>query len=160
MNANSIDVLSKQRVRLDSILNGMKELPKARGTATAITSLEKGRMYIGEILLGLGKTYPYDKTKTATNPEGIQEAVDKSTVNWKVVGNEIQDLNNYREALQNEVDNFLKEIFDVGVSNYGVNNGKDAFILSCNLSEAYRGLKEARMWLGVRLGEIRDIHNK
>lgn len=156
MDANSVNVLSEQRVRLDSILNRMKEFPKSRGTAAAITSVEKGRMYIGEILGVLGKEYPYNKTKDATTAEDIQEATDKSTVVLEVVGNEVVDLNTIREVLQNEVDSFLEEVFNDKHNNLVFQTTKAKFVYDCTVSEAYRGLKEGRMWLGARLGEIRD----
>lgn len=156
MNKQSIQVLSEQRVKLDVVLNSMKQLPKSREVSLAFTSLQKGRMYIGEILFQLGKEYPYDKTKEATKPDEIEKAVDVSNKVIALDENEIVALNMLRDIIADATDSFLKEVFDVGKSSFGVIGEKNVFILSCNISEAYRGLKETRMWLGVRLGEIRN----
>lgn len=160
MNESSVKVLSEQRVRLDAILQSMNMLPRSRGASLGVTALEKGRMYIGEMLFVLGKKYPYDKTKGATTAEGIQDAVDKVDTFTPIDTNEIVALNNLREEIQVELDLFVKEIFEVGLTGFGTNGNKEKFIMDCNISEAYRGLKETRMWLGVRLGEIRDNSKK
>lgn len=156
MNKQSIQVLSEQRVKLDVILSSIKQLPKSREVSLAYTSLQKSRMYMGEILFQLGKQYPYDKTKKATKPSEIEKAVDVSNKVITLDENEIVALNMLRDIIADAINSFLKEVFDVGKSNFGVSGEKDIFILSCNISEAYRGLKETRMWLGVRLGEIRN----
>lgn len=147
--------LTTQRENLDSIKTAINDLPKSRGTALAYTALEKSRMYIGEICRELGKEYPYEATKTATTAEGIQEAIDKSTIVWKIQGNEIVDLNKLRENLETELTTLLNTITLIKLNN----NEQDRFVMNCITSEAYRGLKESRMYLGIRLGEIRDNAN-
>lgn len=148
--------LTEQRVRLDAIKNAINELPASRGKALAYTSLEKGRMYVGEVLRELGKEYPYEATKKATDAKGIQEAADTSDTVWEVKGNEIVELNRFREVLEQEELIFLNCMEKV----QNPIRWRNTFVTSCVVSEAWRGLKEARMWLGIRLGEIRDNANK
>lgn len=152
----TVNSLTNQRKRLDIIKKGIEHLPKSRGTALAFTALERGRMWIGEICRELGELYPYEKTKTATTAEGIQPAVDVSDAPVQVYENEIVGLNAFREELETECDTFLTIAFARGdlVTFAGV--GTPAFKVSVALREAYKGLKEARMWLGIRLGEIRE----
>lgn len=156
-----INTLTEQRVRLDALKEGLIQLPNSRGKSLSYTALEKGRMYLGEVCRELGKAYPYEKTKEAVDAKGIQDAVDTSTIEWKIVGNEVVDLNKFREELEQEEVYFLDFIETFNASKGIKELSKiDKFKLDCNISEAWRGLKEARMWLGIRLGEIRDNAKK
>jgi len=152
----TVNTLTKQRERLDAIKIAIGKLPKSRGNAIAFTSLEKGRMYIGEICRELGKSYPYEATKTATTAEGIQDAVDISVNTIEVDTNEIVALNNFRELLNNELKSFEVLVFEEKGGIPVSDNARDRFVMNCVIGEAYRGLKETRMWLGIRLGELRD----
>jgi len=148
-----IKTLTTQRERLDSIKTGLGTLPKSRGTALAFTALEKSRMYIGEICIQLGNENPYEATKTATDAKGIQDAVDTSELVYGTSGNEIIDLNTFRTDLEIE----LEKLLDVIEKMKSPVGGRNSFVTNCIVSEAYRGLKESRMYLGIRLGELRDI---
>jgi len=151
----TIELFTSQRERLDALKNGITLLPNTRGKSLAFTSLEKGRMYIGEICGELGKEYPYADTKKATTAEGIQEAVDKATKSTPAFldkGNEIVNLNDLRDLMDKEVDTFLVNITKLAAMKPSIKK----FVIDCKVSEAYRSLLEARMWLGVRLGEIKD----
>ena len=156
-----IDTLSIQRKGLDAIKIAINKLPNSRGKALGFTALEKGRMYIGEVSRELGAEYPYEATKQAVDAKGIQAAVDLADTETPVIsitGNEVVDLNVLREVIEKELESFTHTIFPkVSMSTYGINSGLGKkFVLDCNISEAYRSLKESRMWLGVRLGELRD----
>ena len=150
----TVDKLTKQRESLDSIKNAITELPKSRGTSLAFTKLKKGRMYIGELALDLGKDFPYEKTKEATTAEGIQDAVDLSSNPLVIGDNEITNLNNLRDLITTEINTFLETTMPIKLAGKSI---QERFVMNCNISEAYRGLKESRMYLGIRLGEIRDI---
>lgn len=156
---NVLESLTSQRVRLDTVKKAMIGLPRSRGASLAFTALEKGRMYIGEMCRELGKEYPYEATKKAIDAKGIQDAVDVSTDTGDIVvnHNEIVSLNILRDNLEKELIVFISITFIV---NGGIAPSKDnaeRFQMSCAVSEAYKGLKEARMWMGIRLGELRDI---
>ena len=157
-----IDTLSIQRKGLDAIKIAINKLPNSRGKALGFTALEKGRMYIGEVSRELGAEYPYEATKQAVDAKGIQAAVDLADTETPVIsitGNEVVDLNTLREVLEKELDYFMGIIFipKKGLNAKLISIGVDKkFTLDCNISEAYRSLKESRMWLGVRLGELRD----
>lgn len=157
---NVVSNLTKQREALDAFKTAINELPKSRGASLAFTALEKGRMYMGEICRELGKEYPYEATKTATTAEGIQDAADISCIIWEVQANEIVELNRLREALEIELDMFIETVFhpEKGISTFPKDTVLSNFVIDCNIAEAYRGIKEARMYLGIRLGEIRDNH--
>lgn len=151
----TIKALTEQRISLDALKVGMAQFPNSRGKALSFTALEKGRMWIGEVCRELGKEYPYEATKTATTAEGIQEAVDtvtKGTVVFLIKENEITNLNEMRHILEQELTLFVKYLSNIEVPS----NWENKFAMDCAASEAYRSLKEARMWLGIRLGEIRD----
>ena len=148
----TIGKLTAQRVSLDMHKDAINRLPASRGKALAFTSLEKGRMYLGEVCRELGMEYPYEATKTATTAEGIQDAVDTSDKAYSIDENEIVALNVIREKLDKETEQLLAVIESLPSSKWTI--GK--FKIDCAISEAYRGLKEARMWLGIRLGEIKD----
>lgn len=150
-----MEQLTLQRKGLDSVLATMNSLPNSRGKALAYTALQKGRMYIGEVLRELGKEYPYEATKEATTAEGIQDAVDKADADTPVLintGNEIIDINKLRDILEKELDSF---VVTIGALPKSVDLMKK-FVQDTNIAEAYRSLKESRMWLGIRLGELRD----
>lgn len=144
--------LTEQRVRLDMHKDAISRLPKSRGQALAFTALEKGRMYVGEVCRELGKEYPYEATKTATTAEGIQDAVDVSDKGYTIDANEIVALNDIREHLDKETEHFLILVDSLPKAKWSIKK----FTQDCAISEAYRGLKETRMWLGIRLGELRD----
>ena len=146
--------LTLQRERLDSTKVAIGKLPRSRGQALAFTSLEKGRMYVGELCRELGKAYPYEATKKATTAEGIQEAVDLSTKEIHLGDNEISNLNFLRDDIEVETKVLLDSIREIQAPN----DRMDQFVMNTKASEAYRGLLEARMWLGIRLGELRDLN--
>lgn len=151
----TIELLTERRIELDAMQKAIQLLPPSRVTALAITAIQKGRMYLGEVNFVLGKEFPYEKTKKATTPEGIQPAVDLSDAIWKLRDNEIISLNEIRTELDSITEETTKAMLVCATAD----SPKDIytkFILDCNISEAYRSLKEGRMWLGVRLGEIRD----
>jgi hypothetical protein len=151
----TIKHLTNQRERLDAVKTAINTLPKSRGTSLAFTSLEKGRMYIGEICRELGKEYPYEATKQATDAKGIQDAVDTAKTDTpaiQLVSNEVVNLNTIREVLEQELTELIKTIGSIK----SPTGHREAFEMSCVCSEAWRGLKETRMWLGIRLGEIKD----
>lgn len=154
MRETTIQTLTENRVNLDGIGKSLTLLTGSRYVSLAITALELGRMYVGEIALELGKEYPYEKTKKATSPEQIQKAVDLYEGKIKEHNNEIQAIVSIRESIDNINDNTLKTVNEFVLDSPV--KGLDKFKIDCNISEAYRSLKEARMWLGKRLGEIRD----
>lgn len=152
-----INLVTNDRVRLDGVLKAIKELPSSRGASMAYTNLETGRMWLGEVCRELGKEYPYEKTKEATDAKGIQAAVDKARRALRFDGTEVQRLNLIREYLDNIINSYVDEIFDRDLTCKDV---KDDFRFNVALVNAYTGLKQARMALGLRLGELRDIEYK
>jgi len=158
MSKEVIEAFSKVRVDSSVLLNTMRELSiksKSRGLSLATTSLEKGRMYLGEIQGNLGQEFPYEATKTAKTPKEIQEAVEVSKKSINLVDNEITNLNMLREEISKRIDVILSTFMWYSEKRK-VNNLKEKFLQDANFAEAYRAYKEARMWLGVRLGEIKS----
>lgn len=154
MNEIIIDNGTKLRVDMDAVLISIKNLPRSRGASASFTALEKGRMYLGEILMLAGHTYPYEATKKAKLAKDIQEATDKAIEGFKVEGNEIEQLNQLRDILGNILDIYVHDILDVFEVNIDT-----AYTWSIVNREVWKGLKESRMYLGIRLGEIRDNGN-
>lgn len=152
----TVKSLSNQRVRLDVVKQQINKLPKSRGTSLAFTALERGRMWIGEICGELGNQYPYEKTKEATDASGIQAAVDLGETIVSIDPNEIIALNQIREEIEKECETFVGIAFGRGDLTTFSPIGVSAFKIEVAIHEAYKGLKEARMWAGIRLGEIRD----
>ena len=158
--SNLVKNITIQRVRLDAILTDVRDLPKSRGAALGATSLEKGRMYLGELCGQLSKKdSPYEATKSATTAEGIQDAADKAgnIVSLIKGDNEVVNLNVIREALNQEIVKLEATVDNISVQH---KTTIDLFKLNSICGEAWRGLKETRMWLGVRMGEIRDNSKK
>lgn len=158
MSKEIIEKLSKVRVDSSIILNTMEEMSKtqrSRGLSLAITSLEKGRMYLREVQGFLGKEFPYEATKNAKTAKEIQPAVEVSDKSVDLDNNEIINLNKLREVVDKKVDEVLSAILWFSTE-HKVKHLSDKFIRDSNLSEAYRSYKETRMWLGVRLGEIKS----
>jgi hypothetical protein len=157
MKTETIEQLTSLRVRLDGVEKSVEALPKTRYSSLALTALETGRMYVGEVCRELGKEYPYEATKKAIDASGIQPAVDLSTTGSYLIGdNEIVNLNTLREDLEKHTQVLLDVVAN---DDFGQDMPDDPekflpLISACN--GAYQGLKEARMWLGKRLGEIRD----
>lgn len=147
--------LELTRVDLSKVENTMKTLPNTRYSSLALTALELGRMYFGEIALTLGKEYPYEKTKEATTPEGIQAAVDVSNEMLFIEDNEIIKLNKLRGILDTTINSVMPDVIEA-VDNMEHQEDSDDFAFMSDIMRTYTSLKEARMWLGKRLGEIRD----
>ncbi len=155
MDKDITTLLSDLRKESDGTLQSINSLENSRGKALAYTSLQKGRMYLGELCLLLGSKNPYKETDNATTADGIQKAVDLAVTYQEIKGNEIEQLNALRKQLGEDVENI-----DFIVSRIDATVVLSKFELNCKASEAYRGFVEARMWLGVRLGEIRDNSKK
>lgn len=151
-----VNLVTNDRVRLDGVLKAIQELPRSRGASTAYTKLEYGRMWLGEVCRELGKEYPYEATKKAVEAKDIQAAVDKAQRAMRFDGTEIQKLNLIREYLDNVLNSYIDELFDRDLT---CNDVKSDFKFNVALTNAYTGLKESRMALGLRLGELRDIEN-
>ena len=158
MSKEIVEKLSKVRVDSSTILNtlrGMEETQRSRGLSLATTSLEKGRMYLGEIQGNLGEEFPYETTKTATTAKEIQKAVEVSGKVLPIDSNEILNLNRLREAITIKIEEILECVMWFATE-HKVGNLEDKFVRDSNIAEAYRSYKETRMWLGVRLGEIKS----
>lgn len=158
MKEQTIQTLTDNRVKLDFIGKKINNLKRTRATASAATALELGRMYLGEVCFSLGKDYPYHKTKKATKPSEIEPSVDLSDKNPEIVGNEIEEINKLREVIDQINKNSIETINEFLVDS--PLKGLDKFYADCNVSQAYRSIKESRMWLGVRLKEIREADSK
>lgn len=156
MQGTLITTLSENRVRLDGINKLINKLPRTRYTASAATAVELGRMYMGEVVMSYGGSYPYEATKEATTPEGIQEAVDTYEGNLQLSDNEIVNINKLRELIVETIETSLDIIMQVRTSQQGQQALNVAFLTDANITAMYTNLKEGRMWLGKRLGEIKD----
>lgn len=153
----NIEKATNLRIKLDSFEKAIASLPRSRYNSLALTRLETGRMYIGEILILLGHEYPYEKTKTATTAKEIVPAADISTDTVELGDNEIVNLNLLREKLDEATKTFLDIVFgDKGITSIRLEDKTKVFVRDTSIAEAYRGIKEARMFLGKRLGELRD----
>lgn len=148
---DAIQLLSKNRVELDKIDNTLQKLLPNRYVSLAKTSLELGRMYLGEVELDLGKEYPYEKTKEATKPQEIQPALDVTKEVYTLTNNTIVDVNKLRGL----IDEITKESINTALK-ASVFSTKSKFVTKANIASAYTNLKESRMWLGKYLGFIRD----
>lgn len=146
--------LTEDRVKLDSVLKSIKALPASRGASMAYTALEFGRMWMGEMCRELGKEYPYESTKTATNASQIVDAVDKADSAFEFKGNEIEQLNGIREYLDNVLSIYTKDSSALSLAPVAKEANVNYRLAFTNM---HRGLKESRMALGLRLGELRDI---
>lgn len=143
--------LKATRENLDVTLQFIEDLPNSRGKALSYTALQKGRMYLGElaILLGADNKYDHSKIKEAKN---IPAATDLRKISDTVFKEEIPTILEIREDIEQEIG-----IFDVITTYFNNNNSTiDRFKRDCYVAESYRSIIEARMWLGVRLEEIRD----
>ncbi|MAT89591.1 MAG: hypothetical protein CMC35_02770 [Flavobacteriaceae bacterium] len=155
----AIKGLKEVRVMSDAIMHQIKEeFPAAgegnyiREVSLAYTALQKGRMYLGECQHDLGAEYPYKKTAEATKPSEIEMGADLCEGYNSLEGNNIENLIKLRGYID-KVTAMALDSYSKGRNNYDV---ESKFIADCHLSEAYRSLKEARMWLGCALGIIRD----
>lgn len=145
--------VQNSRIAFDEIANAIDSLPKSRGKALATTALQKGRMYLGEIALRLGADIKYDHSNVK-EAKDIPEATDKAEKSTFLTKGEVNDILAIRKEIEDKI-----LIIDVVVGELNADNltkGIEKFKLDCDISESYRSLKEVRMWLGVRLGELRD----
>lgn len=169
-------VLLGARQDLDYVMNVLMALKDhkdvgsekiGREIATAYTSLQAGRMWLGEVCFGITGNYPYSGTNEAKKPEDIAKAVDLSDT----VVTEITKDTNIIEVLgstRTTIDSILETVH----SNYTGNGyykttvpksmieAQSTFQMNVNYINAYSKVKEARMWLGVAMGKIRDNHAK
>lgn len=158
MSQEVIEEFSKVRVELNTTLNTMRSMDaksRSRGLSLGTTALEKGIMYLGEVQLALGSEFPYEATKKATTPKEIQKALDSSPKTFPLDKNEITNLNSIREVIQGNLNTVL-DTFMWYAEQRKNKDIKEKFVQDASFAEAYRSIKEARMWLGIRLGEIKS----
>jgi hypothetical protein len=148
--------LQESRVNLDLLITKVKTLQPSRGTALSITALEKGRMYIGELALMYGADNKYDHSKVK-EAKDIPEATDKhkNQIETKPK-DDITSILSIRGEIELELNIINKLIGGVSQEQSPFNK----FKRDCYISEAFRSIVEGRMYLGVRLGELRDNEKK
>lgn len=156
--------LTEYRVGLDCTLGAIDTLKGRqeaidskthREIAMAYTSIQVGRMWVGELLFCITGKYPYTKTASATTAKEIEEAVDVASEDAKEAfkegyaeGNFIGHVNYLREYLD-EVFKYVLEVSTTDTMNI-------AILFNLNSISCLQHLKEARMNLGLVLGKIRD----
>lgn len=170
--------LAKSRVLLDKKMQEVNLLRGNRRTndegvgrevSMCFTSLQMGRMWLGEVLHGLGEAYPYEGTNQAKTPEEIKKAVhtyegDIEVKRWKD-GNIIDNLGDLRNSIDYVIDAIHEDYLAYMMQKEALPQDKvENVIKTFNLNQAYMSsfthLREARMILGVAMGKIRDNHVK
>lgn len=148
---NDSSVLIKElRVELDSYDQILfKYLQKTPQIKAASSSLLMAKAWLGKLLGILGEATPYKKDGKRHSIKDIEPAADKSVSNFAHVEkmNEIERLDWLREKIKT-----VEEDFESMCQN------QSSVVLKidvCLLSVSQH-LTEARFWLGLDLGRIRD----
>lgn len=123
----------------------------------ALKSLRLARMWLGCILETLETEDPYPNSDDPSN-EIIENPSDVSmdTPEFSVIeGEKLTHITQVKHLrLRVEQDHILTLVRDIAPMVYNPNHDNDMKIC---LQSIYRHLREAKMWLGVELGAIRDL---
>lgn len=148
--------IKQLRVKLDGIVQLVKQLEKSRETSLTVTSLELSKMWLGKVLKKLGTENPYPESKNP-NSDKIEPTAD-------VAHNQLEEIlstgegNSYRELsyiqkvkfLRVEIEKIEEELIRLSESGHLINKA----VSSIHNSNTH--CIEAGMWLGMELGRIRD----
>ena len=179
MKEKVIEVLTTSREKLDELLTGIEDLKAREETLTektgrelslAYTELQKGRMWVGEVLHDVSGKYPYANTNEVKAPEDIAPATDLSKEKTVFIpfkeGNYIEAIANSRKFIDAIVESILNHVsnyyYDTNYNSTkkGIVGFNQKFIKYLNFNNSITYLKQGRMILGTVLGKIRDNATK
>jgi hypothetical protein len=147
-----ITTIRYNRKQLSMLLNSLPVSPTANGryTALAKTNLEEGRMWMGKILGLIGDAYPYSEKNI--------EAVD-------VTDEKVDFEKHGRYSDENKI-NLIRKLLDlqadyiISCDSYVIEfqtTVEDMLKLQIAIRNAYTGVMQSRMWLGMELAELFKI---
>lgn len=134
---------------------------RSRELNITITKLQEGKMWLGKLLQGLGAENPYPSSMDSSNetiepPADIAPNKDKKYIfNFLEPRSHIKSVKQLRQWIE---DIISSDIF----SNKTINNidrvaeKSGRLLIMSSWLNAYSYLVEAKMWLGMELGRIRE----
>jgi hypothetical protein len=160
-NKDSILEIKGLRQTLDGIHDLIvRSIGSSREVSLTLTSLQLGRMWLGKALAPLGTEYPYPNSTDSSN-EDIEPEADKledGEVCYDVMKGEelthIKKIKQLRELLDDIVGDGFIDPSDIQDAMRGQSDTV-TFEYALSLSNAYTYICEAKMWLGVELGNQR-----
>lgn len=140
------------RTRVDSLYLTAKKLPPSRETSLAITAFQTGRQFTGIMLQEKGVSNPYPKSTDKNSPQ-IEERADKGQELTEVLSleGEVPQLKHLRSLagdLITELSVYLETSHPASPVDFIAQNKVVESVIS------------GKMWLGERLGAIKDAENK
>jgi hypothetical protein len=144
----TIENIKDLRVKLSIIYNTMRLNADGRYGSLALTTLEEGRMWLGDMLGHMGAAYPYTGSGKDAAADYTDELLPASTSTSEAIILIRRELNPSVEILAAWYP-MLGHIKDLPLK------GSPAmFRLKMAMRNAYTGIKLSRMWMGMRLAEL------
>lgn len=142
---------TRQQVRgfrklIDSLFLSAKTLTPSRAVSSAITAFETSRMFAGLILADLGAENPYPESSNPASSK-IEDRTDVGVI----LDSEGLDGIGYIKKLRALSADLITE-----TSIFVDANPASGMIEFISKTEMVKGLMLGKMWLGARLGEIKD----
>jgi CO dehydrogenase/acetyl-CoA synthase gamma subunit (corrinoid Fe-S protein) len=154
-------IIQETRVKLDQLTKAVKSLKGSREISISITSLQNGRMWLGQVLEVIGTENPYVNDGKRHTVNDIHKLSDASDSGLDLTAmNHIEKVDFLRESIKDLKIKLGKLNKEKAVEMLENADDRKFLIaseqfLTC-LSYATKYVIEARMWLGQELGRIRD----
>lgn len=139
---NDEKIVKEVRMELDHIFNQAKIIASSTEHSLALTNIQRGSMWLGQVLATLGATNPYPQSSDPNSPvieERADQAKDSPAVFEKMpYETRTQSVKWLRLQLQNIIDRLKLKVQ-----------------YSHEITVAIDALVESKMWFGQELNNIR-----
>lgn len=148
-----------KQLRKDMIIvvNTINNLQGSRELSLAKTKSQEAMMWTGTLLKYISNSpTPYANNGKRKTIADIEPMFDNTSETFKFGDNQVQVVDGLREFLDNKASHIIAFSFDFWTEM--TENGVDeaSFLISDCLDSMRKYLTEARMWLGMELGRLRD----
>jgi hypothetical protein len=149
---NLQESLKNWRLSLDMYANSIKVLPASREASLAFTAMQRAKMWLGKCMEELGTPTPYPQSENPDSKaiEPPADHTEETIFNSGTESTETAKVKMLRQVLEKTIIGMKH-----GVSAIHEGAGNSHFF-SIAIQEAYISAVDAKMWLGMRLGAIRE----
>jgi hypothetical protein len=144
------------RVQLDKHFTTLQEMKPSREISIAITSTQNGKMWLGQVLKGLGADNPYPQSKNVLNTEIAPTSdVYEGDVRKVLEGvGHLQQVKLMRKRLTECYEELQSVKYELKKPSFNSEND-NVVSIKLALNKSWEYIVEANMWLGMELGRIK-----
>lgn len=145
--SNTVEIIKDKRIQIDALINQANSRKYSSESTLAWRSLQMAKSWLG-VYLALSDPHPYEVVDKIEDIPPTRHVSNEHV--GELIGNlpRLRWVNSMRESIQGEID-------DLELIRVKKHPLKD----NIQLSNVYTHLKEAKMWYGFCLAELRDKDN-